>query len=105
MFKIANARSVVVDVPLPKLYKPPAVGAVVTEEKLETVVADVLVAQSEPNLKPVGKVAVALVPIPSKFSVKAVPTEVMLICAFVSFTKNNDTIASVSNRKWHFIIF
>ena len=71
----------------------------------DLVVTVLPVAQSEPNLKPVGKVAVALAPIPSKFSVKAVPTEVMLICAFVSFTKNNDIIANVSSRKWLLILF
>ena len=66
VFKITNARSVDVEVPLPKLYKAPPVGAV-PEEKAVAVVAVVPVVQLGPNANPVGKVAVALVPIPLKF--------------------------------------
>ena len=66
VFKITNARSVVVETPSPKLYKPPEVCAVF-EEKLVLVVAVVPVVQSVPNANPVGKVAVALVPISLKF--------------------------------------
>ena len=63
VFKITNARSVDVDVPFPKLYKPPPVGAV-PEEKAVAVVAVVPVVQFVPRTKPVGKVAVAPVPAP-----------------------------------------
>ena len=45
------------------------------------VVLVVPVAQSVPSLKPVGNSAVAVLPIASKFSVKAVPVDVIFIWA------------------------
>ena len=66
VFKITNARSVVVEVPSPKLYKPPEVCAAFAE-KLVLVVAVVPVVQFVPRTKPLGNAAVALVPMPLKF--------------------------------------
>src|SRR6516225_9560627 len=59
---------------------PPAVGAAPVVPAA-WVVACVPDAQSGPILKPLGSVAVALVPMPSKFSVTAVPVVLIEICA------------------------
>ena len=92
--------------PLAKLYVPPE------EEPLRTpvpvvpaarVVAVVPAAQSDvvPTLKPVGSVAVALVPMPSKFSGIAVPVEVMLNWAYIS----GHTMKSIPiNNRYNFLI-
>jgi hypothetical protein len=89
--------------PLAKLYTPP-------EELLERmpvplVPADLWVvstpaAQSNPVtfpvLKPVGSVAVALVPMPSKFWGNAVPVDVMMIWALL--LKHTHNTMTISNR-------
>ncbi len=54
-------------------------------------VAVVPVDQSGPNLKPVGREAVVLLPMPSKFSVTAVPVEVIGSCA----NKSGHAISSI----------
>ena len=66
--------------PLAKLQKPPAL--LLAKTPVPDVPPDCVVAvaapelQSVPILKPAGRVAEAEVPIPSKFWVNAVPTEV-----------------------------
>ena len=104
LFRKPRARSVAEAVmPLAKLYVPP-------EDELERtpvpvvpaarVVAVVPLDQSAPILKPVGSVAVAPVPMPSKFSVNAVPVDVMLIWAW----ERVHVKITHARRKYNFLI-